>query len=196
MGTAASDTTNHQSEVPNSEVPRSMASAGLGQKLFMTPLPSYSGPYSVGYMEIEVPVRDPRSFPHIRRDYKQLLNLETVLFSLYYPCHSVSRQGPYPEYHRKLSRPTWLPHPRFEVGRSYARVAGLQKWPTVAVFAGTTMSTKLPAIRNAGLAEHWPPYQKPEPLPGETEKPMFPLMIFSHGLGGIDTLSPRLKDCS
>ena len=63
----------------------------------------------------------------------------------------------------------------------------------------TTAFTKLPAFRNAKLAEHWPPAENSresgyeiknvpgKPLPGEPEKPCFPLLIFSHGLGGTRT---------
>lgn len=62
------------------------------------------------------------------------------------------------------------------------------------------MFTKLPAFRNAALAQHWPPFDdvrsggiavknKSGPPPeGEPAKPVFPLMIFSHGLGGTRTM--------
>jgi len=137
MSAAASDKTNHQNEMPNSNKAKSMASVGSGQKLFETPLPSYPGPYSVGYMEIEVPVKDRRSLSGIRRVYKQLLNHETFhFFHLYYPYHSVSKQSPLFDGHRKSSRPIWFLHSRFEVGRSYARFAGLRKWPTITALRG------------------------------------------------------------
>jgi platelet-activating factor acetylhydrolase len=63
----------------------------------------------------------------------------------------------------------------------------------------TTAFTKIQALRNAKLAEHWPPgknareggYQTKNsagtPPPGEPEKPCFPLLMFSHGLGGTRT---------
>lgn len=65
MNAAASDTTNYQNEVPNSKA-KLIAPVDLRQKLFMTPLPSYSGPYNIRYMKIEVPARHPRGFSHIR----------------------------------------------------------------------------------------------------------------------------------
>jgi platelet-activating factor acetylhydrolase len=63
----------------------------------------------------------------------------------------------------------------------------------------TTAFTKLPAWKNAHIAEHWPPdcnsrecgYKtkntRGTPPPNEPEMPCFPLLIFSHGLGGTRT---------
>ena len=36
-------------------------------------------------MHIEIPVRSPRSFPHVTRSGRHLLRLETLLVSIYYP---------------------------------------------------------------------------------------------------------------
>jgi platelet-activating factor acetylhydrolase len=55
------------------------------EKIIRNPLPYYSGPYSIGMMDIEVPVREPRHFSDIKRDHRYLLELETVLMSVWYP---------------------------------------------------------------------------------------------------------------
>jgi platelet-activating factor acetylhydrolase len=66
-------------------------------------------------------------------------------------------------------------------------------------FLATTWFTKLPCYRNARLADHWSPDKnvkqggpKVKSTPGEPpaegpEKPVFPLIIFSHGMGGSRT---------
>ena len=65
------------------------------------------------------------------------------------------------------------------------------------LFLLTTWSTKLRAFEGAKLAKHWPPNDdngrddarlhkagRGDPPPGEDDEPTFPLIIFSHGMGG------------
>lgn len=117
-----------------SKDPKSRPPSGLREKILRNPLPRYSGPYSVGWMDIEVPVREPRVFSHIKRQHRHLLQLETVLFSVFYPSAIGSGQGSSPEGEKEWSRATWLPRPRIDIAKGYARFAGLPKWPTVAWF--------------------------------------------------------------
>ncbi|KAG0651318.1 Platelet-activating factor acetylhydrolase [Hyphodiscus hymeniophilus] len=200
-GGGASDTrhtVNKPDDVPFSKLPNSRPPTGFREKLTYSPLPHYSGPYSVGMMDVEVPAREPRAFSDIKRDHRHLLELETVLFTLYYPSAIGSGQGKSPEGEEKWSRATWLPRPRIEVAKGYGRFSGFRNGSMLD--GATTALTKIPAFRNAHLANHWPPnknsreagtYEQKNragaPPPGEPEKPCFPLMIFSHGLGGTRT---------
>jgi platelet-activating factor acetylhydrolase len=76
----------------------------------------------------------------------------------------------------------------------------MNEWCNCLLTTGiTTAFTKLPAWKNAQIANHWPPNQnareggyetknqRGSPPLGEPEKPCFPLLIFSHGLGGTRT---------
>ncbi|KAI1816831.1 hypothetical protein GGS20DRAFT_145532 [Poronia punctata] len=158
---------------------------------FVRSLPDYSGPYSVGTMDIEVPVRQPRTFSHIKRSHSHVLRMDTVLFTIYYPCESSS----YSVTANKPSRPTWMPRPRVSTCRGYARFLSIPHPPLTAYAAATTMFTKLPAFRNAKLAgagpNGWPDAHGPADSEGNApsgqEKSVFPVIMFSHGLGGSRT---------
>jgi len=168
---------------------------------FLHSLPRYPGPYNVGYMEIEVPAREPRAFSHIRRNHEPALRMDTVLFSVFYPCE----QGPAGE--PSLDTVPWLPRPRTEAAHGYAKFLSVPSLPVTAYMAGTSMFTKLPAFRNAKLAENWAPEhsgaagRKPEEghqprddpqSEGDQDRPNFPVLIFSHGLGGSRTLASSI----
>ncbi|KAI1323397.1 hypothetical protein F5Y16DRAFT_383883 [Xylariaceae sp. FL0255] len=153
---------------------------------FFHTLPEYSGPYSVGTMEVEVPARDPRTFSHIKRNHVHILRMDTVLFSIYYPCdlssYSLSRKRP--------SRATWLPRPRVPTCRGYAKFLSIPHLPVTGYIAATTMFTKLPAFRNAKLAGgHEVTAEDSEETlhPTDDPKATFPVVMFSHGLGGSRT---------
>ena len=157
-------------------------------------LPHYSGPYEVGVIELEIPVAKPRTFGHLSRHKIPLLVLETVLFTIYYPA----KRRPSGTIHEKdrATRPRWLGQPQSLYSRGYGRFACLPAWPTMGLFLVTTWNTRLKAHEGAELAGHWPPEEDRReearitkslagaPPPGHPEKPVFPLLIFSHGLGG------------
>ncbi|KAH7390826.1 platelet-activating factor acetylhydrolase, isoform II-domain-containing protein [Phaeosphaeria sp. MPI-PUGE-AT-0046c] len=188
-------------DVPNAKKPRSRPPTSLRDRMPfpLSVLPAASGPYSVGSMEIEVPVEHPRQISHIKRNGRHLLQLQTVLFTLYYPAAIGSGSGPAPGGGKKWSRETWVPRPRVEVAKGYAKFAGIPDWIGVAFTGATAMLTKLRAYRNTPLATHWPPEHNVKehgykvkneqglPPEGIDRDPIFPLMLFSHGLGGSKT---------
>lgn len=188
-------------KIPNAKKPRSRPPQSLRDKIGFLHghLPASSGPYSVGSMDIEVPVESPRPVSEIKRDGRHLLRLETVLFTLYYPAAFGSGVGKDPAGYKKWSRETWLPRPRPETAKGYAKFAGIPDWLGEAVFGATTAFTKLQAFRNTAPATHWPPEgnskrhgrkiknQQGKPPDGASDEPRFPLLMFSHGLGGTRT---------
>ncbi|KAK4248489.1 platelet-activating factor acetylhydrolase, isoform II-domain-containing protein [Corynascus novoguineensis] len=118
-----------------------------------------------------------------------------------------------PTRRRPLSRVPWLPRPRASTCKGYARFLSVPRWPVTAYVAVTSMFTKLPAYRNAKLSSRWPDtagadhhgtvvsnYESAETLKKRrksrdgigkrehNEPPRFPVVIFSHGLGGSRTL--------
>ena len=150
-------------------------------------------------MCIEIPAAKPQTFSHITRRHRHILQLETVLLTLYYPSAFGTGVGKDPAGRDRWSRETWLPHPRTYVSKGYGTFAGLPHWLAVGWFFVTTWFTKLPAFQNAKLADHWAPEcnskiggtkvknQQGTPPEGYPERPVFPLLMFSHGLGGTRT---------
>ncbi|GAB7365515.1 hypothetical protein MBLNU230_g6588t1 [Neophaeotheca triangularis] len=185
--------------VPNPQDPKARPPRGWRDHLLFPgrSLPTYTGPYSVGTMEIEVPVDNPRHFSEIKRDHKYALQLETVLMTVYYPvsreAHQADEKDPF-----QYSRELWLGRPRLGIAQGYGNFAGMGRL-AYPIFL-PTMFTKLPAYRNAPIAQHWAAKvnvrdenvsvktregSKPQEA---TKMPKFPVMLFSHGLGGTRTM--------
>ena len=127
----------------------------LRDKLFRS-LPRYTGPYTVGMMDIEIPVRQPRVFSDITRKKHHLLQLETVLFTIYYPAAEGTGRGIDPAGRKRWSRETWLPKPRGDIARGYGIFVGTPGWVATSWFLRSTWFTKVPAFRNAQVATPYP----------------------------------------
>lgn len=151
---ATSDHLESMQPPPNPKYPNSRPPEGFREKILKAPLPKYSGPYDVGMMDMEIPVREARTFSNITRHHRPLLKLETVLMAVYYPSAFGSGNGPAPDGRKKWSRATWLPRPRVELARGYGQFAGIPGFLCTAWFGMTTFLTKLPAFRNANVCRH------------------------------------------
>lgn len=162
---------------------------------FLKSLPASSGPYDVGSIDIEIPV-ETQDFG-IKRDGRSALVLETVLVTIYYPIKLGTGKMRSPDGQKKWSRQLWLSRSRGKMARGYGDFSGVNKTFCQAFFTSSVGLTKLPAWRNAPLAEHFPAEGNVREAGAEIRDrkadnpfdrpPIFPLMLFSHGLGGTRT---------
>ena len=120
-------------------------------------LPKYSGPYQVGSIDVEIPLTESRKFDLIET------NVESILVRLFYPTNSNAVT-------KKIKSPTWLPQPSMEYAKGYANFLKQPILPASLAISLAVYNTTIPALENV------PPINPPNSH--------FPVMIFSHGLGG------------
>jgi platelet-activating factor acetylhydrolase len=102
------------------------------QPLFADRLPGYTGPYRVGALDIEYPLETPRRVSDVKfksaSDGDYAFEVETVLFTLYYPISSSHNNNK-----KATTRPTadkyyWFPKPVSATAKGYARFLGLDNF--------------------------------------------------------------------
>ncbi|KAI9714603.1 MAG: hypothetical protein M1812_006408 [Candelaria pacifica] len=123
--------------------------------------PAYTGPYKVGSVDVEISTSDLRS-PVTAPDP----SISTVHFRIFYPCDTPLKQ------HERPVR--WIPHPQRENMGAYARFlgAGSVFADVISYFPRLLYYITIPVLRNAPL------------LKAPTRTKRWPVLIFSHGLGG------------
>lgn len=152
------------------------------QPLLASRLPAYTGPYDVGAVDIEVPLNQPRRVNDITfvRDGKPAFEVETVLFSLYYPTSKQRSGGT-----RNGEKLYWIPSPISATAKGYARFLGMDNF----------------IVRNLLTAGLWLVSPWGIPIPAQVGAPVLPLpsndgkedayayageslpvMIFTHGM--------------
>ncbi|KAG6309213.1 hypothetical protein E4U22_004151 [Claviceps purpurea] len=97
-------------------------------------LPHYTGPYNVGFMDIEVPARSPGPVSDLKRSGKPVLRLDTVLMSIYYPCDLAKSSDAAGGAHN-LRRVNWMPKPGIATSRGYAKFINIPEAPVTAYLA-------------------------------------------------------------
>ncbi|KAI1821837.1 phospholipase A2 [Xylaria intraflava] len=123
--------------------------------------PEFTGPYKVGTVDVEIPVKElesPAQAP------ENAANIETIQFRVFYPCDSNATGR----------RITWLPSPQRDYLSAYIKFLGVG--PLLAEAASFLPRhlhyTSIPVIDNAPI------------LKADTPNGRWPTMVFSHGLGG------------
>jgi platelet-activating factor acetylhydrolase len=163
------------------------------QPLFAHPLPKHTGPYAVGAVDIEAPVSPPRIIDPLvfEGTSKKALELESVLFTLYYPVARSLTEGSHPYTHK---RHTWIPKPLSLRAQGYAKAAHISNWFTDAIFTGAIKalagSITIPALVDAPISDHASENVKFATSWDKEESPQqvlqrgisgHPVIIFSHG---------------
>lgn len=124
-------------------------------------LPPYTGPYKVGSVDVELPTSQLKSPGH---SDSPCTNLSTVAFRIFYPARSESTQ--------KGVR--WIHNPQREVVGAYARFLG----------AGNAFANVFSMIPQLLYYTTIPVHQNADVLEPSTKTKRWPVMLFSHGLGG------------
>jgi len=124
-------------------------------------LPKYPGPYDVGTFDVEIPLPAEKMKTFEATD----TSVETVLVRFFYPA-DLSKAPP----KKRFTSPPWLPQPALEYAKGYATFFKQPVMPTSLAISLFVWNTQITAVENA------PPLVPPVSR--------FPVMIFSHGLGG------------
>ncbi|GAW15819.1 hypothetical protein ANO14919_052410 [Xylariales sp. No.14919] len=152
----------------------------------------YTGPYPVGTIDIESPVPFPRAVDTARFKDSQhdAFELQTVLFTLYYPAtHGKSQH----------KRHHWISKPISVTAKGYAKFAHISNSLTDVIFTGALRTVvggiKIPAKVDAPLAELAPPIASHPDIrqSQELQKVLsieqygHPIVVFSHGMASSRT---------
>lgn len=145
-----------------------------GVPLFSSPLPACSGPHDVGAVDLEVPLEKPVRVANttLRSSGEPAFEVETVLFTLYYPAERGVRSRK-PEHF-------WIPRPLSLTAEGYAHIAHVNNFIIRPIFTFALWllvgSIQIPAKVDVPLVE-----------PGEGQNGTLPVMVFSHGMASSRT---------
>lgn len=153
--------------------------------VFSSDLPAYSGPYEVGVVDIEAPCEKRNLANAVFKDTgKPAFELDTVLFSLYYPAVDqwTGSKAPHP----------WVSNIEHHA-EGYARFAHVNNFIVKTIFSWAMWtlvgSTTIPAHVDAplrGTRKAYRDVETEQPL-DQSGLPKFPVLVFSHGMASSRT---------
>ncbi|KAK1821837.1 hypothetical protein LTR12_003713 [Friedmanniomyces endolithicus] len=158
----------------------------LDMPLLSNRLPQYTGEYKVGTIDIEVPVERQRlSEAVFKHGRKPAFELETVLFSLYYPAVKDARS--------RKPKHLWFPKPIALQAEGYAKLAKVSNFFTNRIFAlglwTLAGSLTIPAavdVPIVGTVKNYRDYETEHPI-DDYGLPEYPVIVFSHGFASSRT---------
>ena len=154
--------------------------------LLSSKLPAYSGPHPVGLIDIEVPVSEQRliSKPVFKQSGEPAFELQTVLFSLYYPTAAVLT--------RSKPRHRWVENTA-QQAEGYARLAHINNAVVNCIFHRAMWalvgSTTIPAnvdvpIQEAEASKSDLDLKTTSSQSTDTTSSQFPVIVLTHGTAG------------
>ncbi|WWC85444.1 uncharacterized protein L201_000307 [Kwoniella dendrophila CBS 6074] len=136
--------------------------------LFSRQLPSYTGNYPVGVLDVEYPIEPQTigSFKHkkLRTTSQAGIEIDTVLFSLFYPCQQDVSNS---------KGTVWFPRASPTVN-GFLKMAGIEN----SLIRALAYTGALSAVHGLKFPSHQRAPILPNPPGGK-----WPLIIFSHGVG-------------
>jgi platelet-activating factor acetylhydrolase len=152
--------------------------------LLSSKLPKYSGQYAVGTVDIEVPCKSRASSTVVFKGTDvHPFELETVLFSLYYPALKDVKKT-------RHNHHPWVEKPLSFTAEGYARFAKCNNFVINRIFQfgvwSLVGSTTIPANVDVPLAHDSSGSHK-EDATNTASGPRFPVIVFSHGMASSRT---------
>lgn len=157
-----------------------------GSHLLASKLPDYSGPHRVGAVDLEVPLEKPLLVSNTTlkgTDEKPAFELETVLFTLYYPIDD--------GVHSNRAKHLWFPRPISLIAEGYATLAHANNFIVRPIFTfflwAVAGSITIPAAVDVPLLTAPSVQSTTTTTRDSTDSDRLPIVVFSHGMASSRT---------